>query len=144
MRFRNFFTKLINVLLLAGVLFYYQSVAVQRAEAVEANRAAVAEAEAYNDAIRLENEAAERAARGFDRADCIEIRRSAAFRPLQVHNVDVRCAEAGKVFRDLRRVFAVNGHLRVIALVEAHRFALIQVNGWKNVHRKNPFFLFVS
>ncbi len=64
MRFRNFFTKLINVLLLAGVLFYYQSVAVQRAEAVEANRAAVAEAEAYNDAIRLENEAAERAARG--------------------------------------------------------------------------------
>ena len=64
MRFRNFFTKLINVLLLAGVLFYYQSVAVQRAAAVEANQAAVAEAEAYNDTIRLENEAAERAARG--------------------------------------------------------------------------------
>ena len=69
MKRKYFLTKLLNLVLLAGVLLYYQSVASQRAAAVEANRAAVAEAQAFNEQIRQENEAALRAAAQEDAPD---------------------------------------------------------------------------
>lgn len=48
MKYGNFLAKLVSLLLILGVLWQYQSVALKRAAAVEENAAAVAEAEAYN------------------------------------------------------------------------------------------------
>lgn len=61
-----FLVKLASFLLVAGMFLYYQTVAVQRAEALEANEAAVAEAEEYNRTVERENEAILRAAEGAD------------------------------------------------------------------------------
>lgn len=54
MKYGNFLTKLVSLLLVLGVLWQYQAVARTRAAAVEENAAAVAEAEAYNARILQE------------------------------------------------------------------------------------------
>lgn len=60
MKDMNFFAKLTGLVLTAAVLFFYQSVAVQRAEAIAENEAVIAEITSYNEEIRRENEALER------------------------------------------------------------------------------------
>ena len=56
MKIRNFIIKLISLFLIAGCLFYYQSVAATRAKAAEENKAAIAEVEKYNREILQEME----------------------------------------------------------------------------------------
>jgi uncharacterized protein with FMN-binding domain len=56
-KYSNFLTKLLSVAIVVGVLFYYQSVANKRAEAVAENEAAVREVEQYNaEILRAESE----------------------------------------------------------------------------------------
>lgn len=55
MKYRNFLTKLVTLLIIAGTLFYYQSVAAARAAVVAENEAKIAEVEEYNRQIQLEN-----------------------------------------------------------------------------------------
>ena len=69
MKQSNFWIKLLSLLLVIGFFLYYQTVAIGRAEALMENEAAIAEAEAYNREIELENEAILRAAEGADAMD---------------------------------------------------------------------------
>lgn len=62
MKYGNFLAKLVSLLLILGVLWQYQAVALNRAAAVEENAAAVAEAEAYNAQIPAAQSEAEEAA----------------------------------------------------------------------------------
>lgn len=55
MMYKNFITKLLTLLVIGGVLIYYQSVAVARAAVVAENEAKIAEVEEYNRQIQLEN-----------------------------------------------------------------------------------------
>ena len=55
MMYKNFITKLLTLLVISGVLIYYQSVAVARAAIVAENDAKIAEVEEYNRQIQLEN-----------------------------------------------------------------------------------------
>ena len=56
MRITNFAVKSLSLILIAGCLLYYQSVASARAAAVAENEAKVAEVEAYNREIQKELE----------------------------------------------------------------------------------------
>ncbi len=55
MKYQNFITKLIAVALIAGILGYYQSVAVARAAVIAENEAKIREVEEYNRQVQLEN-----------------------------------------------------------------------------------------
>ena len=59
MKFGNFWIKLVSLILIAGCLFYYQSVAVSRAEMVEENNRQVLEIERNNREVRAMMEGAE-------------------------------------------------------------------------------------
>lgn len=54
MKHLNFWMKLVSLLVICGVLGFYQTIALSRAAEVEQNEAAVAEAEAYNAEILAE------------------------------------------------------------------------------------------
>lgn len=55
MIYRNFLMKLAAMIIIAGALGYYQKAAVARAAIIAGNEAEIAEVEAYNRQIQLEN-----------------------------------------------------------------------------------------
>ena len=57
MKYKNFILRVLSLVLVAGVLFQYNSIALGRQKIVEENKRQVAEAEAYNESVMaLENE----------------------------------------------------------------------------------------
>ena len=55
MKYKNFLMKLAAMIMIAGALGYYQQVASARAAIIAENEAKIAEVEAYNREIQLEN-----------------------------------------------------------------------------------------
>ena len=64
MKYTSFILKLAAVGIICGILYYYQGIAVTRAEIVAENEAQIAEVEAYNREIQLENARREAEAAG--------------------------------------------------------------------------------
>lgn len=66
MKYKNFLLRAVNLLLILGVLWQYQNVAVARADAVSARNAEIAEVESYNASIlAAASEAAEEPESGY-------------------------------------------------------------------------------
>ena len=69
MKYTNFMMKLLALVAIGGILYYYQTIAVARAALAAENEAAIAEVEAYNKEIEAENARRLAAAAGGTDAD---------------------------------------------------------------------------
>lgn len=54
MKYQGFFIKLLSLLLIIGILYYYQITVAENAAIIAENEAKIAEVEAYNREVRLE------------------------------------------------------------------------------------------
>ena len=62
---------------------------------------------------------------GTDTFDGLEVRRLAGFRALQIDQVHTLGTGIIKRLGNFGRVFAVDGHLRIVALIQAHGLAVV-------------------
>ena len=65
MKYKNFFLRAVNLLLILGVLWQYQQVALVRAAAVSQRKQEIAEVEAYNASVLQAQSAAQAEQSGY-------------------------------------------------------------------------------